>query len=51
LVTAAAKADHIVTENAKPYREAYKITNIVTARQLLAIVEPGVGLILNLGVK
>ena len=35
----AAKARYIVTENSKHFRQPYKNTRIVTARQLLAILE------------
>jgi putative PIN family toxin of toxin-antitoxin system len=34
----AAKADYIVTENTKHFRKPYKVTKIVTARQLLRLV-------------
>jgi putative PIN family toxin of toxin-antitoxin system len=37
----AAKADYIVTENAKHFRTPYKTTRIITARQLLKLVEVG----------
>lgn len=37
----AAKADYIVTENAKHFKKGYKTTKIVTARQLLALLQPG----------
>jgi putative PIN family toxin of toxin-antitoxin system len=35
----AAKADYIVTENTRHFRNAYKTTRIVNARQLLATLE------------
>ena len=35
----AAKADYIVTENARHFPAGYKTTKIVNARQLLAIIE------------
>lgn len=35
----AAKASYIVTENSKHFREPYKTTRIVTARQLLQLLE------------
>jgi len=37
----AAKADYIVTENTKHFPEPYKTTKIVTARQLLRLLEAG----------
>jgi uncharacterized protein len=38
---AAAKADYIVTENTKHFKEPYKITRIVTARHLLKLLDAG----------
>jgi putative PIN family toxin of toxin-antitoxin system len=38
---AAAKADYIVTENAKHFKKPYKTTKIVNARQLLKLLEAG----------
>ncbi len=38
---AAAKAHYIVTENIKHFPDAYKYTKIVTARQLLRLVQEG----------
>jgi putative PIN family toxin of toxin-antitoxin system len=38
---AAAKADYIVTENTKHFKKPYKTIQIVNARQLLAIIQPG----------
>lgn len=35
----AAKADYIVTENAKHFKKPYKTTKIITARQLLKLLE------------
>ena len=35
----AAKADYIVTENAKHFKQPYKTTQIVTARQLLRLLD------------
>lgn len=35
----AAKADYIVTENTKHFKKPYKTTKIITARQLLALME------------
>ena len=35
----AAKAKYIVTENARHFKEAYKMTKIVTARQLLRLLK------------
>jgi len=35
----AAKADYIVTENTKHFKKPYKTTQIVTARQLLMLLE------------
>ena len=35
----AAKADYIVTENTKHFRKPYKTTKIITARQLLKLLE------------
>ena len=37
----AAKADYIVTENTKHFRKPYKTTKIITARQLLKLLEAG----------
>ena len=37
----AAKADYIVTENTKHFKKPYKTTKIITARQLLTLVETG----------
>jgi len=37
----AAKADYIVTENTKHFPDPYKTTKIVTARQLLRLLEAG----------
>ena len=37
----AAKADYIVTENTKHFRKPYKTTRIITARQLLKLLEAG----------
>lgn len=37
----AAKADYIVTENIKHFRKPYKTTKIITARQLLKLLEAG----------
>jgi hypothetical protein len=37
----AAKADYIVTENAKHFKKPYKTTRILTARQLLQLLEGG----------
>ena len=37
----AAKAHYIVTENAKHFPQPYKTTKIVTARQLLKLIEAG----------
>jgi predicted nucleic acid-binding protein len=37
----AAKADYIVTENTKHFRKPYKITKIITARQLLKLLDAG----------
>src|SRR4051794_34448517 len=37
----AAKADYIVTENTKHFRKPYKTTEIITARQLLKLIEAG----------
>ena len=37
----AAKADYIVTENTKHFKKPYKTTKIITARQLLKILEAG----------
>lgn len=37
----AAKADYIVTENTKHFKEAYKNTKIVNARQLLKLFHDG----------
>jgi predicted nucleic acid-binding protein len=36
-----AKADHIVIENTKHFRKPYKLTKIITARQLLKLIEAG----------
>jgi putative PIN family toxin of toxin-antitoxin system len=38
---AAAKADYIVTENTKHFPKPYKTTKIITARQLLKLMEAG----------
>jgi len=35
----AAQAHYIVTENVKHFKQPYKITKIVTARQLLRLLE------------
>src|ERR1700722_19745491 len=37
----AAKADYIITENTKHFRKPYKTTKIITARQLLKLLETG----------
>lgn len=37
----AAKARYIVTENTKHFQNAYKITRIITPRQLLRLIEAG----------
>jgi len=37
----AAKADYIVTENIRHFKKPYKTTRIVTARQLLKLLEAG----------
>jgi putative PIN family toxin of toxin-antitoxin system len=37
----AAKADYIVTENTKHFKKPHKMTKIVTARQLLKLLEAG----------
>lgn len=37
----AAKADYIVTENTKHFKQPYKTTKIITARQLLTLLEAG----------
>lgn len=37
----AAKADYIVTENTKHFKQPYKATKIITARQLLKLLEAG----------
>ena len=37
---AAARAHYIVTENTRHFNAPYKTTRIVTARQLLALIEP-----------
>jgi len=37
----AAKADYIVTENTKHFKESYKTTKIITARRLLKLLENG----------
>ena len=37
----AAKADYIVTENTKHFKKPYKTTKIITARQLLKLLEAG----------
>ena len=39
----AAKAEYIVTENTRHFKKPYKTTKIVTARQLLHILEAGQG--------
>ena len=35
----AAKADYIVTENARHFKKPYKTTEIITARQLLKLLD------------
>ncbi len=40
---AAAKAHYIVTENTRHFRKPHAYTKIVTARQLLKILEPARG--------
>jgi len=35
----AAKADYIITENTKHFKEPYKLTKIITARQLLKLLD------------
>jgi putative PIN family toxin of toxin-antitoxin system len=37
----AAKADYIVTENTKHFKKPYKTTKIITARQLLKLLQAG----------
>jgi uncharacterized protein len=37
----AAKADYIVTENTRHFRQAHKFTKIITARQLLKLLGSG----------
>jgi predicted nucleic acid-binding protein len=37
----AAKADYIITENTKHFKKPYKTTRILTARQLLQLLEVG----------
>lgn len=37
----AAKADYIVTENARPFKKPYKTTKIITARGLLKLLDGG----------
>lgn len=36
----AAKADYIVTENAKHFKQSHRYTRIITARQLLKLMDP-----------
>jgi len=37
----AAKAEYIVTENTKHFKRPYKLTKILTARQLIRLIEAG----------
>jgi putative PIN family toxin of toxin-antitoxin system len=37
----AAKADYVVTENARHFKKPHKLTKIITARQLLKLLEAG----------
>jgi len=39
----AAKADFIITENKKHFKEDYRITKIINARQLLKLLKDGAG--------